>query len=111
MASLLPRILVLVIVFGLSVEDMSFSFRSQRDGYIYPSWKKKGKFDERFSNDAVVVGNDFMVLCGGIEETKGPSVFFSYSLCLKIAEELEKCAPNHIDDVFDRLTALLRILN
>ena len=100
----LAGILVLVNVFGLGVEQqLTFSFRSQYDGYIYPLWIKKGKDNLYLSNDAVVVGEDFMVLCGGVEKTKGFSGLFSHSICLNIAAELEKCVPENIDHVFERV--------
>ena len=99
MTSSLSRIFILLIVLGSSVEQLTFTFRSQYDGYIYPSWKKKGKINEFLFNDAVVVGENFMVLAGGVEESKGFSGLFSHSICLGMAKEFEKFVPNQINDV------------
>ena len=90
MTSLLSRTFVLVIVFGLSIEHLSFSFRSHHDGYIYPSWKKNEMIDEYLYEDAVVVGNQSIVLCGGVEGTKGPNGIVSHYQCIRLAEKLDK---------------------
>lgn len=93
MASLLLRILVFVIAFGLSAEHLSFSFRSQNDGYIYPSWKKYPIIGEHLYDNAVVTGDDFTILCGGDEVAKGPNGIFTHYQCLTIAEMLEGFVP------------------
>ena len=103
MTSSLSGIFILLIVFGSSVEKHTFSFRSNYDGYIYPSWKEKGEDKYNYFSDAVVVGEDFMVLAGGVEQTKGLSGLFSHSICLNIAAGFENFVPNDIDVVAQKV--------
>ena len=97
------KTLFFLFVFGSSVGQLQFSFHSQYDGYIYPSWKKKEGVKGLFYEDAVVVGKDFMVLGAGVEGTKGLTGFFSYYQCLSVAKEFENFAPESVNDVTDKV--------
>ena len=70
---------------------MTFTFRTQYDGYIYPNWKQKDKsVDKYYYEDAVVVGKDFIVLGDGLGKTKGLSGIFAIHQCLRVAICLAK---------------------
>ena len=91
--SLARGLTIILFFFATGVENLNFSFRSQYDGYIYPSWKEKTYMSERFYEDAVVVGKDFMVLGDGLGGTDGLSGIFSIHQCLNIAEKLATSKP------------------
>ena len=93
------RALILIVFFASSFEQLNFSFRSQYDGYIYPSWKEKLGMKEQLYEDAVVVGRDFIVLADGLGGTKGLSGVFSIHQCLNIAKQLSQCYPTKKEEL------------
>ena len=105
------RGLILIFFFAQGVENLVFSFRSQYDGYIYPKWKKKGKGKERFYEDAVVVGKNFMVLGDGLGGTEGFSGIYSIHQCLNIAEKLETNTFTTVKEVDVKVKAALKESN
>ena len=94
----------IIFIFSFGAEKLSFSFRSQYDGYIYPKWKKKDNVSVKFYEDAVVVGQDFIVLGDGVGGAKGLSGVFSIHQCLNIADKLKKFVPTSVDDLTDAVS-------
>ena len=68
---------------------LRFSFKSLRDGYIYPEWKTKNRLQGTFYEDAVVVRSRAIVLGDGLGGSQGYSGFFSHYHCLKISDFLQ----------------------
>lgn len=60
---------------------------------------------ERFYEDAVVVGKDFIVLGDGLGETKGLSGVFSIHQCLNIARKLSECSPTKKEELTEAVFA------
>lgn len=77
------------------------SFRSKYDGYIYPYWKSKLNQPKMFYEDAVVVGEDFIVLGDGLGGTSGFSGIFSNYQCLKIADKIKSNKFNSQQKLFE----------
>ena len=57
----------------------------------------------QFYEDAVVVGNDFMVLEGGVGKTKGLNGLFSHHHCLSIAKHLESFSKYRYQDMSKKI--------
>lgn len=95
----LARGLLLIFIFGLSVENLFLSFRSKYDGYIYPLWKEKEVKKGHFYEDSVVVGKNFMVLADSLEDKKGLSGVFATHQCLYIADKLRMWPQYSVDQV------------
>ena len=83
-----PRLLCLLSLSLGSVASLSFSFRSQYDGYVMPYWKVKDSYDGLFLEDAVVVTPQTIVLGDGLGGTSGWSGFYSNYQCLKLSKFL-----------------------
>ena len=83
-----PRLLCLLSLSLGCVASLSFSFRSQHDGYIMPYWKTKDSYDGQFFEDAVVVTPQTIVLGDGLGGTSGWSGFYSNYQCLKLSKFL-----------------------
>lgn len=70
-------------------KKLRFSFKSLRDGYVYPEWKTKDNLKGTFYEDAVVVRSRAIVLGDGLGGSKGYSGFFSHYHCLQISDFLQ----------------------
>ena len=88
MKNLLFNGLILCVLIVPSLEQFVFNFRTQYDGYIYPNWKPKGSKGIKYYEDAVVVGENFIVLGDGLGGAKGPSGVYSIYQCLNVAQML-----------------------
>ena len=92
MKNLLFNGLIICVLIVPSLEQLFFNFRTQYDGYIYPKWKPKVNKNSYFYEDAVVVGNNFIVLADGLGGEEGPSGVYSIYQCLNVAQMLSNSA-------------------